>query len=134
MFEFLKFSWLLKFIYLTTKLSGFLYISIDFKSKDLEVKKQFLNVIAFIISFGLSLIASSYDAYLPVAHVTHSRLLDMGVNISIHISVWLASLMKPINVVQSNRFFKTLSILHRLERQVSTNIYQASIVTTDKKY
>lgn len=120
MFKFLKFEWLLKFIYLTLKLSGFLYISIDFESEKIKVKKQLRNILVVLTtSFGLSLIANSYDAYMPVADVTRSKLLDMGLNFGMKVLIWLACLMKIANIVQSNRFFESLSILQWNERKVS---------------
>lgn len=123
MFKFLRFNWLLKFIYLTIKLSGFLYISIDFESEKVKLKKQLLNIfVVLTTSFGLSFIANTYDGYLPVADVTHSGLLDMGLNFALKSLIWLACLMKIANIVQSNRFFESLSILQWNERKVSRSI------------
>lgn len=118
MFTFLNFDWLLKFNYLVLKFSGLFYNSIDFKSKKVEVKKHFYDVLILVLSFGLSLLGNTFDPYLPVAEVTQSKLLDIAVNLGLKASVWLTCFVKASNALQSNRFFAILSTLQSAERQV----------------
>lgn len=119
MFKFLKFGWLLKFIYLILKLSGFLYISINIKSTSINVKRHFWNNLISIVSFGLSLVANTYDAHLPVAEVTHSKLLDFGVNMNMLGFIWISLILRITNAIQSNRFLEIMSILQWCEKKVS---------------
>lgn len=119
MLKFVNFEWLLKLIYYVAKLSGVVYISIDFSSKKLVIKKSFWNIAIFAISFGFSLVSCSFDYYLPVARITHSEILEIGFNFIIFFSIWTSCILKAADGFQSNRFFDILSKLQWGERNVN---------------
>lgn len=89
-------------VYVIAKLSGFLFISIDFQTFQL---KQTIGSIAFIaLSFGFSFFAMAYDARLPIFQMIHSVTAEMIVNYGIFGSVWITCLFKLLNLSQSENF------------------------------
>lgn len=113
------FNSLLKFIYKVAKLSGFVFISIDFKSKQkLKTKKDFRNIIIFVISFCLSLFSITYDAKFTVMNVTHSKLMEIIINLMVDLLVFSPCLIKIVNVFQRLQFFSIISGLHWTEQKV----------------
>lgn len=128
MFKFLNFDFLLKIIYFMSKISGFIYISIDFDSNKLAVKKHFWNTVLFASSFGFSLAANSYDSWLPVSDVTHSKLLEIGTNFIAFFTIWATCFLKVANGIQSQRFFEILSNLQWGERNVIARKIKSKLI------
>lgn len=123
MFDFLSFNFLLKLIYKVAKFSGFFYVSIGFNSAGkAEIQRTFSNVFVFIISLGLSLASNFFDSRLPFAHVTHSKLLEICVNLSISFTTWTSCVLKLHVHVQRNKIFEILSNLQWGERNVNQNL------------
>lgn len=120
MLKFLNINFLLKLIYKLAKFSGLIFITINFNSvAKVEKKKQFLNVIIFIVSFGFSLTAYSFDARLPVAYVTRSQLLEIGINLIFPSTIWCLCILKLSTLFNSEAFFNIISNLQWGERKVS---------------
>lgn len=111
MFSFLTFKWLLKFIYTLSRFSGFLFISIDFSSDYLQTEKHAWNFVVFGASFGLSLVATKYDRKLPIEDITHSKILEMGVQLITRVILTTALVLKIANIVDRQKFFGILSKL-----------------------
>lgn len=111
MFSFLTFKWILRFIYAVSRFSGFLFISIDFSGDFLRTEKHVWNYLVFGVSFGLSLVANTYDRKLPVDQITHSKLLHIGV-LLITRSVFICALViKVSNIIDRKKFFGILNKL-----------------------
>lgn len=116
----MNFTWLLKLIYNLSKASGYLFISIGFSSfEEVKTWKRLWNFIFFFLSFGLSLVATSYDAYLPVAEVTKSKLMEIGINSIIRLTIMTTCYIKIGNVVLHKRFMEILTKLQRNHAKVS---------------
>lgn len=120
MFKFACFSWVLEFIYKVSRLSGFIYTNIDFKPhRRVVIKKSFINTIVFMLGIGLNFLANwTYDAYLSIADVTHSKLMEIAVNTIVKMLIWSSLLLKVINVFQSQRFFEIVEILQWGDKKV----------------
>lgn len=113
MFAFLKLKWLLKVIYFISKLSGFLFISVDFKGPSKFVmQRNFLSFIIFGISFGVSSYANTFDGYLPISVITHSYLTEIGINLFTHFSLISMCVLKLLNIIYKRRFFEIVSKLY----------------------
>jgi hypothetical protein len=66
---------LLKLIYVITKFSGFLFLSVDFTGARLTSK---LSPVYILTSVGFSLYALTYGAQFDIAGLTRSKLLGIG--------------------------------------------------------
>lgn len=116
-------KWLLNLIYGVTKLSGFLFISIDFSgSEGLKSYKHFWNWILFGINFGFSLFSLSYDGVLAVIDVTHSRIMEVGLNLLVYTTINITWFVKVLNVVHGRTFFTILSNFQWVELKVGVSI------------
>lgn len=116
MLAFLNFRWLLEFIYKVAKFSGFVFMSIDFKSFQIIPSKW--NFVAFALSLGLSFLANFFDAYLNIALVTRSELMEMGVNIIVRVFIYVACILKVSNALQSKKFFRIIKNLQWCDTKV----------------
>lgn len=127
MFKFINLKFLLKLIYKVAKFSGFLFITIDVNSDGKNViKKQFLNVIIFMISFGFSFAANSMDVYFPVAYVTRSWLLEIGINFIFRLVNYCACILKLSTLLNSETFLNIILNLQWGEKKVSFTINLAT--------
>lgn len=116
MFDFKR---LLKLIYRVTKLSGFVFISIEFETTArLKIKKDFWNILIFALSFGLSLYSLTYDGRFAVMDVTHSKIMEIIINLMIDLMIFSPCFIKPVNACMSLKFFKIYSYLHWSELKV----------------
>lgn len=114
MFKFLNFSWLLKFIYKVTRISGFLYAEIDFKSDGkIVLKRSFINVIVYAVNIALTLLSYTFNAYIPLANVSHSILMEVGLNMATRTTIWLTLPLKAVNAIHRHRFLDILANLQR---------------------
>lgn len=115
----MDFYGLLKFIYKVSKLSGFLFITINFNVHKFTTKLEFRNRILLLISFGFSLVSNTYyDAHFPIAHITHSQLLEVGVNLMSRLTIFANFMMKVTNLVYSLKFFEILSTFQFVNMKV----------------
>lgn len=109
----------LKFIYVVSKISGYVFISIDFDSDSIIcIRKQWWNFLLFAISFGFSFSSNFLIGYLPIAKVTHSMLNEFGVNVMMKATIRIYSFLKIANAMQNQKFFKILSKLQQNNFQV----------------
>lgn len=125
MFSFLKFKWLLKLIYGISKLSGFLFISIDFNDSNvITIKQSRLNYVIFAISFGFSLFANTFDAHLNIVTITQSKLTEIGVHFVTRCMLVSMCVLKLLNIVYKRRFFEIVSKLHWCHMKVNNETLQ----------
>lgn len=117
MFTFKNFSWLLQLICTLNRSSGYLFTSINFDTLENSITKR--DFIFFFISFVLSVLANSYDANLPVAEFTKSKLMGAGVNSIIRMVILSGCILKVINLCLRKRFFEIMFKLHRNNIKVS---------------
>lgn len=116
----LDLKWLLKLIYGAAKFSGFLFISVDLnKSGKLKLYKDNWNYVFFAISFGFSLYSCSFNGVLSVIEVTHSKIMEVGLNVLIYTTVYITWFVKIMNVVQGRTFFNILSNIHWVDLKVN---------------
>ena len=112
MLESVNFFWLLKFIYKVSRISGCIYTNIEFKTcGKVMIKKSFLNIVLYLISMTLTLLAFSYNAHIPIAAVTRSKIMDVSVNLIVRMTIWFLFVLKACNVVQSQNIFEIISNL-----------------------
>lgn len=108
-----EFPWLMKLIHLLSKASGFIFISIDFSSWDeLVMTRHSWNYIFSVISLGFSLYSNTFDAYFPVEQVTHSKIMEIGVNLVVRVILGIGCILKASNILYKRRFFSIISKLH----------------------
>lgn len=120
MFKFINFNWLIKLIYYMAKFSSTIYISIDFSSEKIKKSKRNLwNTAIFMISFGASLAAFSFNSILPITHLTHSYLLEMIVYIVTRFTIWMTLVLKLSTAINRKRFFKIISNMQWVDKKVS---------------
>lgn len=115
----LSFEGLLKFIYFVSRFSGLIFITIDFKA--MTGHRGWRALASFVISFGFSCIANSYDAYFAIAVVTHSKLMEIGVNLMVKFMIWVTCFIKLANAMQSRKFFEVISNLITLHEKVGNS-------------
>lgn len=118
MFDFLDFQWLLEFIYKAAKFSGFVFISIDFKS--FKIRQTKWNFAALCLSFALSFLANFFDAYMNITLVTRSKLMELGVNIIVRAFLYVTCILKTSNYIQSKKFFQVIKNLQWCNTKVHT--------------
>lgn len=120
MFSFITFEWFLKLIYRTLKYSAFLFISIDLTSPiKLNVSKRIFNVFLFLSSFVVSCCACIFIAFIPVEEVTHSQIMEVGVNFMTYITVATTIALKLSSMLQGRTFFDLISNLNQCHLKVS---------------
>lgn len=112
----LSFENLLKFIYFVARFSGLVFITIDFKA--MTAHRGLGALASFIFSFGFSFIANSYDSYLAIAAVSHSKIMEIGVNLMVITMIWVTCFLKFSNAIQSHKFFEIISNLLSLHEKV----------------
>lgn len=110
MFKIINFKWLLKLIYAVAKLSGFFFVSINFEN--LTLTKNFWHYAFVVYSFGLSFATIFYDAYFPLVEITHSKIMELGINLIFASTVWIVFLLKLTTFAYSDKFFKVIKNLH----------------------
>lgn len=119
MLKFFTFPWLLKFIYQVSRMSGCIYTKIKFHSvQKVTHDKSIMNTIIYMLSVGSTLLAFSYDAHIPIAELTHSRLMEVAVNLIVRMSIWFLFVLKIANTLQSRTFFDIISNLQWCELKV----------------
>lgn len=106
------------------KASGYIFTSIDFK--DMRMKSSLWNFVKFILSFGISLFATTYNAYLEVEAITHSKLMDIGVNLFTRFALFVGVVIKLLNFIQSRKFHEIISGLAWSHLAVSILRFKAS--------
>lgn len=114
----MNFNSLLKFIYYVAKFSGVIYITIDFSLEKVVIRKLFWNTIKFALSFGFSLIACSFDVHLPVAHLTHSKILEIGVSFIVRLTIWMTCFLKLSTGINRRSFYEIMSNLQCVDEKV----------------
>lgn len=119
MSQILSFERLLKFIYFLARFSGLIFITIDFKA--MTGHRGWRALSSFILSFGFSFIANSYDSYFAIAVVTHSKLMEIGVNMMIKYMIWVTCFIKLVNAMQSRKFFEIIKNLTMLHEKVGNS-------------
>lgn len=123
----MSFNKLLIFIYGITKFSGLLFISIDFKS--MKIIKHHWNNVYFFTSFGLSIVAFSYDSYFDIQKVTHSKLMEIGINLIVRVSVYSTCFLKAANAIQNRKFYEVVKNLSWCHAKVNDS--RVELILTD---
>lgn len=114
---------LLKFNYGMLRISGFVFVKIDFTSAGgPTMKRQFREFILFIVSICLSLSSTLYNSYFPVARITHSKLMEIGVNFLPRLMIFSTLVVKISSWVRSKSFLAIISKLHFAIFKVKKNI------------
>lgn len=125
MFHSITFEWLLKFIYNLAKASGYIFTSIDFKT--MKMKNRVYA--SFIVSFGFSLYANTFDAMLEVEAITHSKIMDMGFNLFIKFALSIVVFLKLSNLIQIRKFYQIISDIIWCHTKVrSQSIYKQRLI------
>lgn len=120
MFKFLNFLWLLKLIYRISKISCFVISEFDFKSGGkIENKKRFGNMILLVLNIVMTLFTYTFNGYLPISDITHSMLMEIGINLGNRIPIYISIPMKIVSVIQNQKFLDILTNLQRNNEQVS---------------
>lgn len=120
MFKFINFNWLIKLIYYVAKFSSTIYISIDFSSEKVKKsKKNLWNTAIFVISFGGSLAACSFNSNLPIFNLTHSRLLEMIVYTVTRSTIGLTLVSKLSAAINRKKFFEIISNMQWVDKKVN---------------
>jgi hypothetical protein len=104
MLSFLNFKFFLKFIHYTTKISGYLFISINFDSK-LKLEKNYWNFVFTAISLIYSVFAIFFMTVFPVTDIIKSEILQIGCLVSIRLMIVGAVVTKTLNHLQRRAFF-----------------------------
>lgn len=117
MFKFMEFKKLLLFIYGVAKISGFIFVSIDFDS--MKIKQRLCTKVFYVLSFAFSFAAVYYDSDMDVGKVTRSKLMEMGVNVVIRITVYSALLLKVVNTFYDKKFYEIIKKLSWCHSKVS---------------
>ena len=116
--SFLNFQSLLKMYYYLCKLSGFLFISINFDQTKLKQKADLKNILIFLVSLSLSVSANFHTAYFPVAEVLNSEILEIGVNLITKALVFLICIVKILSFLQKEEFMFIISSVQRFNEKV----------------
>lgn len=119
MVKLFSFEWLMMLIYAFAKLSGFLFISIDFTSFPRYVMWKCWTYT--LISFGLSVYSTTFDSQFSVAHVSHSKMMQKGQNAIIMTTIWFPLVFKFIFFPQGQRFFYVLLSFQWINEKVKSN-------------
>lgn len=121
MFSFITFEWFLKLIYKTLKYSAFLFISVDFTSpiKLLIVSKPIFNLFLFLTSLTISCCACVFITFIPAEKITHSQIMEVGVNFMTYITVGTTIALKLSSMLQGRTFFDIISNLNQCHLKVS---------------
>lgn len=106
MFEFLTFEWLIQLIYIFAKISGFLFISVDFDSSHQFAYKICWNYT--LISLALSYVATSFSVRFSVAQITHSEMMDDAAGLLTKVTIWFPLVFKIFFITQGQKFFSIL--------------------------
>lgn len=118
MFSFLNFNFLLRMFYIVSKISGFGFVSIDFKSAKLKTQWKKVNCAIFIISISLSFYANFHPAYFPVNQVVPSQLLEIGVNLITRGLLVVLCATKITLFVERRKFFFIVSNIIKFNKMV----------------
>lgn len=112
MFDFLNFRWFLLLIYRLLKISGFFFVTISIPTlESLSMSRKYLDYLWFAISLGFSFYSLSYDGYVEVAKVTHSKIMEIGVNTVTRIVLVTSVVLKITSMVYGKKFYEILSNL-----------------------
>lgn len=108
-----------RLLYIISRLSGFVVLSVDFSSKEPKVIGDGWNFLLFIISLLLSFYANFHQTYIPIADVVHSKLLEIGVNITLKGLPVVILVIKVDAFLRRNELFFILKTIHALGDKVS---------------
>jgi hypothetical protein len=125
MLSFLSFKWLLKFIYLTSKFSGYHLITIDFRTPRLKLEKDIKNCYLSIVSLAFSILTTICTTYYPVTDIINSKILEIGCNLSIKGLVFGAAVYKVISTLQRRKFVSILSHMELCNSKVNFASFEA---------
>lgn len=128
MFDFLNFEWLLKFICILAKASGFVFITIDFNC--LAAKKYKWSHFTNLLSVSVTLFLMTYDGFFDIDWFTKSELMTSGANLIQYLTVWVSCLVKFVSLLQTERFVRIISDLQWCHLKVSTQslMYKGAFV------
>lgn len=116
----LKFSFLQKFIYYVSRSSGFVHTQIEFRSlQKVDLRKSFLNNLLLFVSLSLSCLSNVYNAHIPIAEATSSKLIDLAVNTIIRMMIFSSIIFKIANIIQKKRFFDIIESLQWIDWKVN---------------
>lgn len=104
---------------MVAKLSGYVYVSINFRTEKISANTSAWNYVVFVISLILSLLACTQTTYFPVANVTHSQILEIGVNLTTKALLFGICVIKSAIILQKEKFITILSNLQNFNEQVS---------------
>lgn len=93
----------------TATFSGYFCIYID--PATFTRKKSFTVYFYYILSFAFSIIANAYNAYVPIATITRSDILEFLYNFLNRCSVNFSCGFKVLNFFTYKRFYKTFEDL-----------------------
>lgn len=106
--QFQSFKWLLEFVFYVTKIPGYLFVSINFQPEKLEVVRSSWNYPIFITSILLTFLSNAFIEHISIAFVTKSKIMELGVNITIKMIVFNLSIIKITCMLQGRNFSNVL--------------------------
>lgn len=109
MYKRLSFKNLLILSNIMSNISGYFCIFID--PVTFTRKKSFLGYLYFTLCFAFSLIANTFKAYVPIATITRSGILEFLYNLLNHSTVYFMCVFKVVNLATNKRLFKVFEDL-----------------------
>lgn len=80
---------------------------------------SFFNYFYYILFFAFSLIANTFNAYVPIALITRSVILEFLYNFLNRCSVYFMCIFKTFNFFTHKRFFKQFKDLQWCNKKVT---------------
>lgn len=109
MFKFVNFKSFLAVTCIAARLSGFFFISIDFKT--FTIKKDFVTKFVFALSCCHSFYSLTYDGHLPIGGISESKVMEKLVNFLLAGVIFSTSYFKLTNFLYNRRIFKVFKDL-----------------------
>lgn len=118
MFHFLNIKWLLTLAYRISKVFGFFFITINFSSlENLSMTSEYSDYGWFFLNACFSVYSLSYDGFVPLAEVTHSIIIEIGINAMNTLLLLTTCALKITSMMRGREYFailKNLCWCHRM--------------------
>lgn len=125
-----KFGFLLKTFYFISKFSGFLYISVNFYSSELEMTNKTVDLALFLVSLLISVYANFHPGYLPIGKMIPSKILEIGVNLTIKGFLIIICIVKIACFIQRSKLFLIVSKINKLNTKVRIDFFTLGLKMT----
>lgn len=116
----LRFENLFKFVYFVSKLSGYVFITMDFEGRQgLRIRRIFSSLSFLVVSFAFSIFSFSYNSYVPIVEVTQSQLSEFGINLVSRVIAWSPFCLKLLNLMQSGKISQIFVNIEWCDKKVN---------------